>query len=134
MKRIEPKLVWRIMPVIPVVCSVITSLEGDPSLHLLAFSVFAAKCMDYSLRAVVNEMVRGYFVVVCVHYNECILQTMTNHLWQIYVPLDFESRYVVRHAEQYLNMRWACVHTVLTLRIYMLLYRARRLLESLAIV
>lgn len=70
MKRIEPKLVWRFMPIIPFACSVITSLEENPSLYLLAFSFFAAKCMDYSLRAVVNEMVRGYFVVVCV-YNEC---------------------------------------------------------------
>jgi hypothetical protein len=58
MKRIEPKLVWRFMPIIPFACSVITSLEENPSLYLLA------------LRAVVNEMVRGYFVVVCV-YNEC---------------------------------------------------------------
>lgn len=73
MKRIEPKLVWRIMPIIPFVCSVITSLEEDPSLYLLAFSFFAAKCMDYSLRGVVNEMVRGYLVGVCVCVYVCTM-------------------------------------------------------------
>jgi hypothetical protein len=65
MKHIEPKWVWRTMPIIPVVCSVVTSLEGDASLYLLAFSFFAAKCMDYSLRGVVNEMVCN--VDICSH-------------------------------------------------------------------
>lgn len=69
MKRIEPKLVWRLMPLIPFACSLYQSMQPDASLLLLAFSFFAAKCMDYSFRGVVNEMV--------------------------YVPLDFESRYVV---------------------------------------
>lgn len=68
MKRVEPRWVWRLMPIIPVVCTFFTSFQKDPSLTLLAFSFFAAKVIDYSFRNVVNEMV--------------------------YVPLDFESRYL----------------------------------------
>lgn len=68
MKRIEPKWVWRLMPLLPLACTITTSLQGEPSLYLLAFAFFSAKVMDYSVRGVVNEMV--------------------------YVPLDFESRYL----------------------------------------
>mmetsp|Transcript_27401 Transcript_27401/g.41917 ORF Transcript_27401/g.41917 Transcript_27401/m.41917 type:complete len:552 (-) Transcript_27401:294-1949(-) len=68
MKGIEPKYVWRAMPFIPLACSIFQVCQQDPSLYLLAFSFFAAKTMDYSVRNVVNEMV--------------------------YVPLDFESRYL----------------------------------------
>mmetsp|Transcript_8182 Transcript_8182/g.11798 ORF Transcript_8182/g.11798 Transcript_8182/m.11798 type:complete len:554 (-) Transcript_8182:296-1957(-) len=68
MKGIEPKYVWRVMPFIPLACSIFQVCQNDPSLYLLAFSFFAAKTMDYSVRNVVNEMV--------------------------YVPLDFESRYL----------------------------------------
>lgn len=81
MKRIEPKVVWRLMPLIPVMCSLFQSMQGDASLYLLAFSFCAAKCMDYSFRGVVNEMV--------------------------YVPLDFESRYVVsgnKHQEDSISV------------------------------
>lgn len=58
MKRIEPKLVWRVMPLIPVACSLFQSTQADASLSLLAFSFCTAKLMDYSFRGVVNEMVR----------------------------------------------------------------------------
>lgn len=68
MKRIEPRWVWRMMPLIPVTCAVFQCFQDDPSFQLVAFSFFAAKVMDYSVRNVVNEMV--------------------------YVPLDFESRYL----------------------------------------
>ena len=43
-------------------------MQASPSLNLLAYSFFAAKVIDYSLRNVLSEMV--------------------------YVPLDFESRYL----------------------------------------
>jgi len=68
LKKVEPKWIWRLMPIIPMGCSLFQCLQVDPSLSILAFSFLAAKIMDYSLRNVVNEMV--------------------------YVPLDFESRYV----------------------------------------
>jgi len=64
MKRIEPKLVWRLMPLIPLCCSLFQSMQPDPSLYLLAFSFCTAKCMDYSFRAVVNEMVSYVRVVL----------------------------------------------------------------------
>lgn len=60
--------IWRTMPLLPLVFTFITSAQASPSLNLLAFSFFAAKVIDYSLRNVLNEM--------------------------IYVPLDFDSRYL----------------------------------------
>lgn len=69
MKRIEPQVVWRIMPIIPLMCSLFQSFQGsNPALSILALSFFAAKTMDYSVRGVCNEMV--------------------------YQPLDFDSRYL----------------------------------------
>jgi len=60
--------IWRSIPLLPLVFTFITSAQASPSLNLLAFSFFAAKVIDYSLRNVLNEM--------------------------IYVPLDFDSRYL----------------------------------------
>lgn len=69
LKRIEPRLVWKVMPIIPLLCSAFQSFQGSsPTLEILALSFFAAKTMDYSIRGVVNEMV--------------------------YQPLDFDSRYL----------------------------------------
>lgn len=68
MNKVPPNIAWRIMPILPVVACVCTALQSSPSLQLLAIAFFSAKCLDYSLRGVVTEMV--------------------------YVPLDFESRYV----------------------------------------
>ena len=68
MKRIEPRLVWKLLPVIPASACVFAAFQADPSLALLATAFFSAKFMDYSLRGVVTEMV--------------------------FVPLDFESRYL----------------------------------------
>lgn len=78
-QRMEPKLMWRLMPLLPLICGFIrilpTSLfpsstmsSSSSSLYLIAISVLTAKTMDYSLRNVLAEL--------------------------IYVPLDFESRYV----------------------------------------
>jgi len=66
LKRVDVKVIWRILPFIPLCC--ILSTQVQPSLNLVAFSFFAAKVMDYSIRNVLNEM--------------------------IYVPLDFDSRYL----------------------------------------
>jgi len=70
MKHIEPRLAWRLMPFLPLLCTIYTSFfqGSDPSLMILAFAFFAAKTMDYSVRGVANELV--------------------------YTPLDFESRYL----------------------------------------
>jgi ATP/ADP translocase len=69
LQRIEPRMIWRCMPLVPLVFSVYQSFQGaSPSLGALALSFFVAKTMDYSIRGVVNEMV--------------------------YQPLDFDSRYL----------------------------------------
>lgn len=67
-KNFEPSIAWKLMPLVPAMCSIFQTFSANPSLYLLAFSFFACKCMDYSFRGVSNEMV--------------------------YVPLDFESRFV----------------------------------------
>jgi ATP/ADP translocase len=69
MKRIEPSVIWKFMPLIPFACSIFQSFQGlSPSLWILGLSFFATKTMDYSIRGVVSEMV--------------------------YQPLDFDSRYL----------------------------------------
>uniref|UniRef100_A0A7R9VC99 ADP,ATP carrier protein n=1 Tax=Pseudictyota dubia TaxID=2749911 RepID=A0A7R9VC99_9STRA len=67
MSYFDPSWVYRLMPLAPFVCTFWTAFQDNPSLYLVAFSFFAAKVIDYTLRNVVNEM--------------------------IYVPLDFDSRY-----------------------------------------
>eukprot|EP00527_Entomoneis_sp_CCMP2396_P002127 CAMPEP_0198141828 /NCGR_PEP_ID=MMETSP1443-20131203/4763_1 /TAXON_ID=186043 /ORGANISM="Entomoneis sp., Strain CCMP2396" /LENGTH=525 /DNA_ID=CAMNT_0043804691 /DNA_START=135 /DNA_END=1712 /DNA_ORIENTATION=+ len=68
MKYAEPKWIWRLMPVIPLVVCFLLMFQADLSLTLLATAMFLAKLMDYSIRTVVYVMV--------------------------YQPLDFESRYM----------------------------------------
>jgi TLC ATP/ADP transporter len=69
MKRLEPKQIWRIMPIIPFLVSLYQVLPGSSvSLRMLSGALFLTKLMDYSLRSVVYNMV--------------------------YQPLDFESRFV----------------------------------------
>lgn len=68
MKFAEPKWIWRVMPVIPLVVCFIQIIQPDISLTLLASAVFLAKVTDYSVRSVVYVMA--------------------------YQPLDYESRYV----------------------------------------
>lgn len=68
MNRVQPKMVWRFMPVLPMVLVLIINFQEDPSLMLIASCLFFAKSMDYSFRNVVNEMV--------------------------YVSLDFDSRFL----------------------------------------
>lgn len=69
MKNISPTWAWRLMPIVPLVACLWTALQtSHPSLLLLAVAFFVTKCCDYSIRGVVTEM--------------------------IYVPLDFDSRFV----------------------------------------
>ena len=77
-QRMEPKYLWRLMPILPLICGIVRMLpslfpsslvsSSSPALYLVAISLLTAKTMDYSLRNVLAELV--------------------------YVPLDFESRYV----------------------------------------
>ena len=75
MKRLEPKQIWRFMPILPTLACLFqlvtmsTSATGtNQQLLVLASALFLTKTMDYSLRSVVYNMV--------------------------YQPLDFESRFV----------------------------------------
>mmetsp|Transcript_20874 Transcript_20874/g.42737 ORF Transcript_20874/g.42737 Transcript_20874/m.42737 type:complete len:599 (-) Transcript_20874:108-1904(-) len=86
-RKVEPKVIWRLMPLLPLFCTLVqcaSSLDGgsgvlsflpsaltskpSAALYLIAVSFLTAKTMDYSLRNVLAELV--------------------------YVPLDFESRFV----------------------------------------
>lgn len=76
MNRLEPKQIWRFMPILPsLACLVLLVLSSSSvastssqQLLFLASAFFLTKTMDYSLRSVVYNMV--------------------------YQPLDFESRFV----------------------------------------
>lgn len=68
MKTVDAQLVWKVMPLMPLCFTLFLSFQQSPP-HLLVSGVFfLAKMMDYSFRGVANEMV--------------------------YIPLDFESRYL----------------------------------------
>eukprot|EP00584_Thalassiosira_punctigera_P026219 CAMPEP_0172579962 /NCGR_PEP_ID=MMETSP1067-20121228/139515_1 /TAXON_ID=265564 ORGANISM="Thalassiosira punctigera, Strain Tpunct2005C2" /NCGR_SAMPLE_ID=MMETSP1067 /ASSEMBLY_ACC=CAM_ASM_000444 /LENGTH=527 /DNA_ID=CAMNT_0013372693 /DNA_START=127 /DNA_END=1707 /DNA_ORIENTATION=- len=78
-QSMEPKLLWRWMPILPLLCGVARFLptsftpnsfvttSSSSALYTVAISFLAAKTMDYSLRGVLAEMA--------------------------YVPLSFESRF-----------------------------------------
>lgn len=68
MKKLDPKWIWRAMPAILVGLTAVQYIQKLPSLFLVSLAFFALKVMDYSSRATANELV--------------------------YVPLDFDSRYV----------------------------------------
>ncbi len=67
--------------------------------------------MDYSFRSVANEMVR---LNVCKHLILSSLALIYSCLlcvvfYQVYVPLDFESRYVVSHYTDTLQFWYSSV-------------------------
>jgi ATP/ADP translocase len=68
MNKFEPRTIWKLLPIVPLGACIFTSLQPQSSLMLLALAFFSAKCLDYSVRGVVTEL--------------------------IYLPLDFESRFV----------------------------------------
>lgn len=68
MSRIEPSWLWRAMPLIMIVLTTYQSLQVSPALKIVAMSFMAMKTLEFSVRRMLDEMV--------------------------YVPLDFESRYV----------------------------------------
>lgn len=74
MKRLEPKHLWRIMPILPILVTVYQILfpflnhNHISQLTLVASALFITKLLDYSVRVVIYNMA--------------------------YQPLDFESRFV----------------------------------------
>lgn len=68
MQVIEPRDLWRAMPLMTVAFTAFQSIQADPSLFIVSASLLVQKTLEYSARRMLDEMV--------------------------YVPLDFESRYV----------------------------------------
>lgn len=68
MKVIEPRSLWRALPIVMVVLSSFQALQKVPSLYLVSGSLLAMKALEYSARRLLDEMV--------------------------FVPLDFESRFL----------------------------------------
>jgi len=78
-QKMEPKVLWRAMPILPLLCGIAQLLpksffpdrlamaSSSSALYLIAISFLTAKTMDYSLRNVLAEM--------------------------SYVPLSFEARF-----------------------------------------
>ena len=78
-QKMEPKTLWRLMPILPLFCGVLQILPKSmlpdglaitsptSALYLISISFLTAKTMDYSLRNILAEMA--------------------------YVPLDFEARF-----------------------------------------
>jgi len=67
LKNMPSKWLWRLIPLLPVICSMCQGLQRNPSLMMISICLFSTKCIDYSTRCVANEM--------------------------IYVSLDFDGRY-----------------------------------------
>jgi ATP/ADP translocase len=68
---LEPKLLWRILPLLPFLCTtyqVYFQNTDHPSLYIVSASLLIMKVSEYSARRLLDEM--------------------------IYVPLDYESRYL----------------------------------------
>jgi ATP/ADP translocase len=70
MQRLEPKHLWRWMPILPMLVALYQILPGSSasSLRMVAFAFLVTKILDYSVRVVIYNMA--------------------------YQPLDFESRFV----------------------------------------
>jgi ATP/ADP translocase len=78
-QRMEPKTLWRLMPLLPLLCAIaqffptsaftnsLPISSSSSALYLIAISFLTAKTVDYSMRNVLAEMA--------------------------YVPLPFEARY-----------------------------------------
>ena len=66
--RMEPRNLWRFMPLVMVMAVSFQSLHKDPSLYVIGGAFMLMKIMEFAIRRLLDEMV--------------------------YVPLDFESRFV----------------------------------------
>jgi ATP/ADP translocase len=68
MTIIEPKQLWRVIPVVSLLFTGYQALQVDPTLNVVGASLLVMKVSEYSARRMLDEM--------------------------IFVPLDFESRFV----------------------------------------
>lgn len=68
MRVIEPRQLWRAVPLIAMCFTSFQAVQKDPSLYIVSASLLVMKAIEYSARRMLDEMV--------------------------FVPLDFESRYV----------------------------------------
>jgi len=68
MRVLEPKDLWRVVPLISLCFTTFQAFQQNPSLYVVAGSLLVMKFLEYSARRMLDEMV--------------------------YVPLDFESRFV----------------------------------------
>lgn len=68
MTFLEPKDLWRVLPMILMPFTAFQAVQNDPSLYLVASSLLVMKVSEYSVRRLLDEM--------------------------IFVPLDFESRFL----------------------------------------
>lgn len=68
MRIIEPKDLWRVVPLISLIFTAFQASQADATLYVVAGSLLVMKFLEYSARRMLDEMV--------------------------YVPLDFESRFV----------------------------------------
>ena len=68
MQVIEPKALWRFVPLISLLFTTFQAFQENPSLYIVSGSLLVMKVLEYSARRMLDEMV--------------------------YVPLDFESRFV----------------------------------------
>jgi ATP/ADP translocase len=68
MHYIEPKDLWRMTPLVSLAFTTFQAVQRNPSLYVIAASLLVMKVLEYSARRMLDEMV--------------------------YVPLDFESRFL----------------------------------------
>jgi ATP/ADP translocase len=81
MKRLEPKMIWRVMPLVPFLVCLIQALAlGSVPLVLICGAQFFTKTMDYSVRSTVYNLA--------------------------YQPLDYESRFVGKEVISVLGSRF----------------------------
>lgn len=80
MPNIDPSVLWKLMPMIMVTLTSLFAMQKDPSLDIIASSFLVMKTMEFSVRRMLDEM--------------------------IYVPLDFESRFVGKEVIGVLGYRF----------------------------
>ena len=86
MSVVEPSALWRLMPLFMLgLISYQSFFEVDPSLLLISGSFMAMKTLEFSVRRMLDELV--------------------------YVPLDFESRYLVSFINK--HHYFLCAHLLL---------------------
>jgi len=96
LERVELAVVWRSMPVVPLLVFLLQDILGSESLTLIAIGFFMVKTIDYCLRTVAYAM--AYQVRPCTFQLWTAVQWFITYFsWvdsYLCQPLDFESRYL----------------------------------------